>query len=887
LAALGARPEGLTSAEATARALRDGPNRLPQRDPPPLWRIMLWQFNNPLIYILAAAAAVSLGIGDHSDAGFIGLVLLINALIGGVQEWKADRGSRALQRMIKGRASTLRDGDVSDLDAEALVVGDIVSLESGARVPADMRLLNTYSLEVDESLLTGESLAVTKDDAWTGPPDVGVGDHRNMVYAGSIITRGRAQGVVVATGTRTRVGLLARDVNQATAGKPPLIVRSERFTKAIGLIVLVAASGVIGVGAFIQGKPLAAMFMFAVAMAVSAIPEGLPVSMTVALAVASKRMSRRGVIVRRLASVEALGSCTLIATDKTGTLTCNAMTVQRVALPSGRVLSVTGEGYAPAGAVEGIDDPTHPADADDARALARAVTLCNEAHLHHRDGAWAWGGDAVDIALLSLSHKLSLQREALLASHPEVNALPFESERQYAATFHRLSPDAPAVTAYVKGAPERVLAMCDLSPSALQAALAQAEALARDGFRVLAVAAGPAPADLTHADAPPSPTHLRWLGFTGMIDPLRPGTPEAIRLCRAAGVSVTMITGDHPITALAIARALGLATSDAEVCTGAALANATAADPLAIDPLIDTVRVFARVSPSQKLQITEAARRRGHFVAVTGDGVNDAPALRAANIGVAMGKDGTDVAREAADLVISDDNFSTIVNGIEEGRVAYSNISKVICLLVSNGAAELLMILITLLLGLPLPLLPAQLLWLNLVTSGVQDKALAFEPKEPGILRRSPRRPDEPIFDRLMIERILITAVTMSAIGVAAFSWMLHNGWTEPQARCGLLSLMVLFEIVHLGNCRSETASLFRRSPLRAPFLLIAAVVAFLVHLLALYLPLLQGALHTQPLTLTQWLTFGALATSIAFVNEAHKLLWRRRFPTPTAAAPA
>lgn len=880
LSEVGATEAGLTHAEAVARLEAFGPNRLPQQPPPAWWQILLRQFQSPLIYVLLAAAVVAVLAGDLKDAGFIAAVLAINAVIGGYQEWRAEQSSRALQQLLHIRAAVLRGGEVREVDAEEVVPGDIVWLESGNRVPADLRLISAHGLEVDESLLTGESLPVTKDAGWSGGDSTPVADRLNLAYAASIIIRGRAKGVVVATGTKTVVGQLAVDVMSATGGKPPLLERMERFATTISYAVLAAVAVVSVLGIVIHGHTVKEMFLFGVALAVSAIPEGLPAALTVALAIATTRMARRGVIVRRLAAVEGLGSCTMIASDKTGTLTCNELTVRDVRLAGGSPLEVRGEGFAPVGEVLLQGRPVQVSESQALSELVRVAVLCNEADLHRRDGDWIWRGDPTDVALLSFGLKAGVQREALLDRHPQVNEIPFEPEHQFAATFHRVDG---SVRVFVKGAPERVLRMCDWSEREhqLRDLQASAESMAEQGFRVLALADGTAPADLSADMPPPQPKELEFRGFAGMIDPLRPGVREAVQRCREAGITVCMVTGDHPVTALAISRDLGLASGPEQVFSGAELAGQSRDQ---IRQAIRRGRVFARVAPRQKLELVEAARAEGHFVAVTGDGVNDAPALRVANIGVAMGKAGTDVAREAADLVISDDNFATIVAGVEEGRVAYDNVRKVIYLLVSMGAAEVLLIGLAFAAGalLPLPLWPVQLLWLNLVTNGIQGIALAFEPGEEGILRRKPRAPGEPIFNQLMVERTLVAGVVVALVGVGAFWWMIRAGWSHDSARNVLLLLMVLFENFHIGNCRSEFRSAFTLSPLRSPFLLAGAICALLVHVVAMHVPALQAVLRTESVSLQAWLAVGGLALSIVVAMEIHKWTWRLRHGADT-----
>ncbi|WP_225336325.1 cation-translocating P-type ATPase [Halomicrobium urmianum] len=865
--------EGLSSEEAERRRDGYGPNRLPRAKPTSLWEIALRQFTDPLIYVLAAAAVVSVAVGEGTDAAFIAAVLAINALIGSVQEWQAEQSSRSLQELIETRATVLRDGDARDIAAEDVVPGDVVLLESGYRVPADVRLTATHDLEVDESPLTGESEAVLKDEDWEASGDVPLGDRRNMVHAGTNVTRGRGRGVVVATGAETTVGQLAEDVTAVEGGQPPLVMRMERFTRAIGVAVIVAAAITAILGVVIHQYDAVEMFLFAVALAVSAIPEGLPVGMTVALGVASRRMADVGVIVRRLVAVEGLGSCTMIATDKTGTLTANELTARQLRLADGTTYDVTGEGYDPDGAVLRDGVQTDAGSDDRLARLARAAILCNEGTLSRRDGEWTWRGDPTDVALLALGRKLGRTREGALAEYPQVEEIPFESEQRFSATFHR-ADDRTAV--FVKGAPERVVAMCDetTTDASLADLEAETEAMAREGYRVLAVAEGTLDGELDPEAPPPEPTGLTFLGFVGLIDPLRSGVRTAIATARRAGITVTMITGDHPETALAIARDLGLAERPDEVVTGVEIADRSTDD---VRELLGTTHVFARVSPEQKLDIVKAARDAGHYVAVTGDGVNDAPALRQANVGIAMGQMGTDVARDAAELVISDDNFATIVSGIEQGRIAYDNVRKIVYLLVSTGAAEVVLVLLAIVAGMPLPLTPVQILWLNLVTNGIQDVALAFEPAEDDVLDRPPRSPTERVFDRLMVERTVVAALIMGPLAFGAFAWLLDAGLSATAARNQILLLMVLFEVVNIGNARSETTSLFRLSPLGSPILLAGTITAFLVHVGSMYAAPARAVLETAPVPLGRWAFLTLVALSVAVGIEVHKLWWRRR----------
>ncbi len=864
---------GLSQAEAERRLREYGRNVLPERGPTPVWKIVLRQFASPLIYILVAAAVVSVMIGDLKDAAFIAVVLILNAVIGAYQEWQAEQSSHALKKLLRMRAQVERDGEVHEVGADEVVPGDVLWLESGNRVPADIRLLSAQGLEVDESLLTGESLAVTKDAAWAGAESATLADRLNMAYAGSLVARGRATGVVVATGTATSVGQLALDVMGSGGGRPPLLDRMERFTNYVAVGTLVAAFVIGLLGVWLGGYTVVETFFFVVALAVAAIPEGLPVAITVALAVATTRMARRNVIVRQLTAVEGLGSCTLIATDKTGTLTCNELTVREVALANGDVFPVTGQGFTPQGELLREGRAADLADNPQLAETIRAAVLCNEADLHHSNGEWIWRGDAVDIAALSLGVKAGLHRVQLLADFPQVGSIPFEPEHQFAASFNR---NGERCEVFVKGAPERVLEMCRENLTELERERQETAAMgmAARGLRVLAVASGTLSEAPRPDEAPPQPSKLRLLGYLGMIDPLRAGASEAVADCHRAGVQVSMVTGDHRVTALAIARDLGLAERDEQVATAADL-EGKSVEQLA--EMIQSVRVFARVTPRQKLQIVEAARKAGHFVAVTGDGVNDAPAMRAANIGVAMGKAGTDVAREASELVISDDNFSSIVGGIEEGRIAYDNIRKVIYLLVSMGAAELLMVLLAVVTGMPVPLLPVQLLWLNLVTNGIQGVALAFEPGEGDSLRRKPRPPGEAVFNRLMVERLLIAAVVVGGGGFLVYDAALRLGWPVNEARNLLLLTMVLFENFHIGNCRSESSSAFKLSPLRSPVLFFGTLGAFLIHVTAMYVPFLQDMLATNPVDLSLWGVAIGVGVLIVPAVELHKWWWPRR----------
>ena len=541
--------------------------------------------------------------------------------------------------------------------------------------------------------------------------------------------------------------------------------------------------------------------------------------------------------------------------------------MREVLLADGNRFAVSGEGFIPEGEVTAAGTPVVPGSQSQLERLALAAVLCNEGDLHRRDGEWIWRGDAVDLALLSLAHKLGITREQSLIDLPEVNLIPFEPERQFAASYHHSKGKTLEL---VKGAPERVLAMCDWGENRCghEEALQEARTMAEQGYRILALAERSLPVEVDPQQLAPEPKELTFLGMVGMIDPLRPGAKEAVVECHRAGVGAVMITGDHPVTALAIANELGLAKDATQVISGSELVNMSEDE---LDQAVQSNRVFARVAPHHKLQLVEAAQRVGHFVAVTGDGVNDAPAIRKANIGVAMGKSGTDVAREAAELVISDDSFATIVAGVEEGRIAYDNVRKVIYLLISTGASEVVLVGLALFAGLPLPLLAVQLLWLNLVTNGIQDVALAFEPGEGGILKRKPRPPREGVFNQLMIQRVAVASLVIGSVAFGTFWWLLNSGWSVESARNAILLLMVLFENVHIGNCRSEIKSALVLSPFRNPILLAGAALALMLHLGAMFTPLGQLVLHVEPVSLKTMVTLWGLSLSVFVAIEIHK----------------
>ncbi|MGD9932414.1 MAG: cation-translocating P-type ATPase [Dehalococcoidia bacterium] len=866
--ALDTGPHGLDPGQAEARLAEHGPNALKEVPPPGILKVFLLQFRSPLIYILLVAAVVTAVLREFIDASVIMAILALNAVIGATQERRAESSVRALLKLVSPRARVVRGGVEYDVESKDIVPGDVVLLESGLRVPADVRLWAVNNLHVDESLLTGESLPVSKREEPLADAALLLADRRNMAYAGSIVTTGRARAYVVETGANTELGTIASHLRAQSVTETPLQRRMAQFGRLIGVAV-----GVLSVLAFALGvavgESATEMFLVAVALAVAAVPEGLPVVFTITLALGVRRMARRKAMVRRLPAVETLGSTTVIGSDKTGTLTENRMTV--------RELWSGGVAYRlEYGALTRSDGKAEALALAEHRPLYLALlagVLSNEATLQGSGDTLTSVGDPTEAALLLAAADLGIEAaEARIAYRSELD-MPFESERQFSAIVCRHNSGR---FVFVKGAPERVLSMSStlltdsgasqIDPEQVHAAAAK---MASRGLRVLATAYGKLDDDGFN---PAVISGLSLLGLHGLVDPPRTGVREAIAGCREAGVRVVMITGDHAGTAVAIARELGIQDEAASVVTGADIEGMSDADLLG---RVGTTRVYARTAPEHKLRIVQALRSSGEVVAITGDGVNDAPALRAADIGIAMGKGGTDVAREAADMVLADDNFVSIYAAVEEGRVTFENLRKVTFFLLSTGASSIIAILVAVAVGWPIPMVAAQLLWLNLVTNGLQDMALSFEPGEKGVLRRPPRPPAEGIVSAVLWERTLIAGAVMAAGTLLMFRWELGQSDSIEQARTVALTTMVLFQSVHVGNARSERLSAFAKSPFSNPFLFIATVAALLVHVGALYFPPAQFVLRVEPLGLAEWVRMAAVSLSVVVAVEIHKAVRR------------
>jgi magnesium-transporting ATPase (P-type) len=880
LAELDTSSRGLTAGEAARRLEEHGPNTLREVRPTPIWVTALAQFKSPLIFILLLAGALTFALGEYVDTAVIAAVLLLNASIGLYQERNAERSVLALMELVSPTAHVVRDGQEWEIDSAEVVPGDVIVLESGARVAADVRLLSAAALRIDESMLTGESVPASKRiDAVD--EDAALGDRVCMAYAGSTTSSGRARGVVVATGRATELGQISERLEEAEVPVTPLQERMDRFGWIIGAIVVVAAGLTFLLG-LLLGEPPGELLLTAAALAVAAVPEGLPVVLTVALALGVRRMARRNAIVRRLPAVETLGSTTLIGSDKTGTLTENRMTVQEVVTLDDRL-------DLEQAAIPG--DPRDVAEVapPDLDAAPRALTLlagvlANESEIAYTGEGVRTRGDPTETALLVAAARLGIEPVDCEDAYPEVGQIPFEPEQQYSASVRRAGDEH---VVFVKGAPERVLSMCHTAAGTREldreAVRREVQRMAARGLRVLAFAMSRHAGDLdpTHL-VEDDPCGLVFLGLQGMLDPPREGVAEAIDRCHRAGQRVVMITGDHAATATAIARQLGIIDGgEAQVLTGEDLDRL---DDGQLRGLIDQTAVYARTSPTHKLRIVEAARAAGNVVAVTGDGVNDALALRAADIGVAMGRSGTDVAREAADMVLADDNFVSIHAAVEGGRVTFDNVRKVTFFLLSTGVGTFMVIPIAMVLGWPLIMVPAQLLWLNLVTKGLQDLALAFEPGEPDVLDHPPRKRREPIITPLLWWRTLLVGATMTVGGLIMFDWALGQDMSIEQARTVALTTLVVFQAFHLGSSRSE-----RRSVLQVPltsnrFLLLAQLGALGAHIGALYLPFTQMVLRVEPISAGAWWRLALIASSVLVVVELDKLL-RRRGSTARAVA--
>ncbi|SIO28207.1 cation-translocating P-type ATPase [Halodesulfovibrio marinisediminis] len=864
-------PDGLTIEQAEELRKKYGDNTVGKEDKVNYLELALHQLKSPLIFILLIAGAVTFALGEYGDTIVILSVIVLNGLIGFVQEAKAEQSVRSLQRMVTPKTIVVRDGKEKEVESISIVPGDIISLISGSMVPADIRLFSTTELRVDESMLTGESLPAVKNIAPILEEDLSPGDQVNMAFMGTIVVNGRARGVVVSTGEKTMLGTIARDIRSASKVVAPIQEKIERLAKLIGLLVLAAATGLFILGLFL-GESVKAMFLAAVAAAVATVPEGLPIVVTIALAVGVNRMVKNNAVIRKLPAVETLGSTTTICSDKTGTLTVNRMTVTRL-FDGEKDIAVSGIGYEPEG--EFVDERNVPVVPDNSmRELLRVGLLCNESRLIHKKKYWEVEGDPTEGALIVSAMKAGMTVETERHSWPSIAILPFESERGYMATLHEHEGEKYL---FVKGGHDRLMELCTgcLYQEGMNRQVIQEKAkeYAAEGMRVLAFAIRKMPKDAITVTDDDVTKDLMFIGLQGMIDPPRPEAIEAVANCHNAGIRVIMITGDHADTATAIARILGLDPPETGAISGVQLAHMTDEE---LEKVVHETTVFARIAPDDKFRIVNALKKQQEIVAVTGDGVNDAPALKTAHIGIAMGKGGTDVAREASDMVLVDDNFSSIFHAVREGRIVFDNLRKAIFFLLPTGLAAIWSILLTMLTGIPIPYVPAQLLWINLVTNGLQDVAFAFEPGEKGIEDRPPRPTNEGIINKLLIQRTVIVSLCIATGVFFVFKGALVSGLSIEKSRTMAMTTMVLFQFFQAFNARSEYSSIFAINPFSNRFLFVSMILALSAQVWVVSSGSLEWIFRTRPLSGSEWMTCFAVAASVILVVELDKFARRR-----------
>lgn len=892
--------QGLSSLESNNRLNQFGENQITgKKSINPFIRFLL-QFHNPLIYILLGASTVTAFLHEWIDSSVIMGVVLVNAVIGYFQEAKAEQAIESLKQAVSTEATVIRDGEPLRLPSEKLVPGDMVLLESGDKVPADMRLVVAKELRIAESALTGESLPVEKGTKKINKETV-LADRINMAYSGTLVASGRGKGIVIATGDRTETGRISHLISEAVDLETPLTKKITKFSHLLLWVILGLAAMTLAIG-LLRQQPFVEVFLSAVALAVGAIPEGLPAAVTITLAIGVNRMAKRRAIIRKMPAVETLGSTTVICSDKTGTLTKNEMTVQHI-FCAGILFRLTGNGYDPIGEIEneeGIQVSTKENQA--LQETLQAGVLCNDAGLKQEQGLWKVQGDPTEAALLVSGIKAGLDRKSLEQSRPRVDVIPFESERQYMATLHDTGPDEPNVI-YLKGSVEKILSRChtQLQQDGQETKFdheevkKQAEQLAARGLRVLAFAKRAIGNQEVCLDCNENEHHqagqlyygevadqLTFLGLQAMMDPPRSEAVSAVQACQQAGIKVKMITGDHVLTASAIAEQLGLkGSTDNELVAvnGHELEQMSDKELLARLP---EIAVFARVAPEQKLRLVNALQSLNHVVAMTGDGVNDAPALKQANIGVAMGKGGTEVAKEAADMLLTDDNFATIESAVEEGRGVFANLTKFIVWTLPTNLGEGLVILAAILLGTALPILPVQILWINMTTAVLLGLMLAFEPKEPGSMLLPPRDPNQPIITPQLTIRMLLVAAVMLIGAFGLFKWELLKGGNLEQARTTAVNVFVMIEMIYLLNCRSLDKSMFKIGLFSNPMIIAGMSIMLVLQLVFTYAPFMNVAFKSAPIGGQEWLWIMGLAL-VSYTLVGIEKWWTNRKNISTA----
>jgi cation-transporting ATPase F len=874
--------DGLTSSEVAIRRERFGPNNIAQKKRHSPLKMFINQFRHPLMYILIVAGIVIAVLEEWVDAGVVFGVVLINSVVGYVQEDKAQKAIEALFKAVISEATVIRDSKKQRINALDLTIGDIVMLQSGDRVPADLRLLQVRDLQLAEAALTGESLPVHKFTEALSTDTI-LADRSNMAYSSTLVTYGTGTGVVTAVGNDTEIGRINRMIASAVIIATPLTRQIARFSKLL-LYVIIGLAAITFIAGTLQGEPAIYMFLAAVSLAVALIPEGLPAAMTITLAIGVSKMARRHAIIRKLPAVETLGSVTVVCSDKTGTLTQNQMTVQEIHA-DGKLFEVTGVGYAPQGEIE-LSGEVVDVHANTAlRGCLTAGLLCNEANLIPDGDVWRVEGDPTEAALITAARKAGLTRDELLQGFPRIDAIPFESHHMYMATLHHDVENNKNVI-YMKGSVEKVLERCSGSMTttghsgALDAEQHHrlADAMARKGLRILAFACRTVESGkktIVHDDVSGGMT---FLGLQAMIDPPRPEAVSAVKACHDAGIKVKMITGDHEVTALAIAQRIGILQSGDDdrspVLNGKAIA-ALSDEELAAQ--VRKVSVFARVAPEDKLRIVKALQANGESVAMTGDGVNDAPSLKQANIGVAMGITGTDVAKETADMILTDDNFATIEAAVEEGRGVFDNLTKFITWTLPTNLGQGMVIMVAVVLGTILPILPVQVLWINMTTAVLLGLMLAFEPKEPGIMNRSPRQARKPILTGLLSVRIVIVGAMLCAAAFVLFHMALDAGASEASARTIAVNTIAIGQLFYLFNCRSLHQSMFKIGLFSNRLIIVGVTLMVLAQVAFTYLPFMNTAFHSEPISFVEWGYCVGVGLFIYISVEIEKVV-RKRF---------
>lgn len=846
---------GLTQNEVLNRQNKYGKNILPKKKKDSILKIFFSEFKDPMVLLLLVAIIISFVSKEVEDALAILFIVLVDAIMGAYQENKANKVADSLSKLISTKTKVIRNNEVISIEAENLTIGDYVLLESGDKISADMRIIESHNLMVDESILTGESLQVAKNNNTIKEQNVPIVEQSNMVFSGTTVVKGRAKAIVVNIGLQTEIGKIADSINNAKEEKSPLTIRVEKLSKQISILVLIVAI-ITTTLLIIKDVPYNEIFLSVIALAVSAMPEGLPLALTMALTIASNKMAKKGVIVRKLKAAESLGSCTVIASDKTGTLTVNEQTAKKIILPNNMEYDITGTGYDFDGKVIGED-------LSYAKALAILGVINNEADISS-DGCV---GDSIDIAFKVLGKKLEIKTENINI----LEIIPYESENKYSAVFYEKDGETFCT---VKGSLEAVKTFCNsinfiddkIDTPLLEE---QNENLAKQGYRVIALANGKVERKESYNNS--DIKKLNFMGMVGFIDPIRKEAIASIEDCHTAGIKVLMITGDHPLTAFSVAKDLNLASSYDEVTTGLEVDENFNKGEQEFDEFICGKKVYARVTPLQKLKIVESLKRQGEFVAVTGDGVNDAPALKSANIGVAMGS-GTDIARETADMIIVDDNFKSIVLGIKEGRVAYANIRKIILFLISCGLAEVVFFCLSIALDLPMPLIAIQLLWLNVVTDGIQDFALSFEKAEEGILKEKPRKPKESIFNKELLQEIIVSGLIIGGVIFVVWFLMIKKyNMDIDVARGYIMALMVFIQNIHVFNCRSEHKSAFAVPIKNNKLIFIGVLISIVLQIIVMETPVLSSILHTVSVPMIHLVYLFLIALSILVVIEIYK----------------